>query len=71
MIDTTTHRLVINNSTNLAGTIGSAAFELGYTIIFTFAAIFTIVNASCQGHPVDIETRIPFGIFCYILKYNC
>ena len=67
MIDTTTHRLV-NNSTNLAGTIGSAAFELGYTIIFTFTAIFTIVNASCQRHSIHIKTFIPIYILRDILN---
>ena len=35
------------DSTNLAGTVGSAAFELIDTFIFAITIIFTIVNASC------------------------
>ena len=33
--------------------------------------IFTIVNASCQRHSIDIETLIPIAIFRYILTTDC
>ena len=56
--------------TNFAGTIGSMAFELGDTFIFAITVIFTIVNASCQRHSIDIQTFIPVDVFGDILEYN-
>ena len=35
------------NYTNLAGTIGSAAFEMSDAVTFAVSIIFTVVNASC------------------------
>jgi len=57
--------------TNLAGTIGSVALELRDTFIFAITVIFTVVNASCQRHSIDIQTFIPVDVFGDILKYNC
>ena len=59
------------NFTNLTGAIRSATLELSNTCIFTVTVIFTIVNASRQRHSIDVETLIPVGIFCNILKYDC
>ena len=59
------------NYTNLAGTIGSAAFEMSDAVTFAVSIIFTVVNASSQRHSIDIQTFIPIGIFVDILKYNC
>ena len=58
---------VIQNVFNLTRTVGSAAFELSDTVIFAITIIFTVVNAPCQRHPIDIETLIPVFIFCNIL----
>ena len=55
------------NPTNLTRAIGSAAFELSDTVILAISFIFTIVNASCQRHPIDIETLIPVCIYGNIL----
>ena len=60
----------VKNATNLAGTIGSEAFELSDTIIFAISIIFAVVNASCQGHSIGIQTFIPIGIFVDILKFG-
>ena len=60
----------IQNLTNLAWTIRSAALKLSNTCIFAIIVIFTIINTSCQRHSIDIETFIPVGIFCNILKYD-
>ena len=59
------------DSTNLAGTVGSAAFELSDTFIFAIHIIFTIVNASCQRHSIDIKAFVPVGILGNILKDDC
>ena len=59
------------NLTNLAGTIGSEAFELSNTIILAISIICTVVNTPCQGHSIDIQAFIPIGIFVDILKFGC
>ena len=56
------------DSTNLAGAICRAAFELSDTFIFAITIILTVVNASCQGHSIDIQTFVPVGIFSDILN---
>ena len=58
------------DSTNLAGTVGGAAFELIDTFVFAITIIFTIINASCQRHSIDIEALVPVDILGKILKEN-
>ena len=62
-----TIELIQNYYTNLTWTICSATLKLSNTCIFAMTVIFTIVNASCQRHSIDIETFIPVRIFSNIL----
>ena len=58
------------NPKNLTGASCSVAFELRDTFIFAITVIFTVVNASCQRHAIDIQTSIPVDVFGDILEYN-